>query len=64
MENEEGIRCVACPIFDYNGAVVASVSIAGPTLRITKERLPELIYLLVECTSKISSDLGYLGNKD
>lgn len=59
IENEEGIRCVAAPILNYNGDTVAAVSISGPTLRVTKERLPELIHLLKNYTFNISKELGY-----
>lgn len=59
IENENGIRCVAAPIFNFNGEVIAAISIAGFTFRITKERLPELIYIIKEYSNKISREFGF-----
>ncbi|WP_161955070.1 IclR family transcriptional regulator [Moorella sp. Hama-1] len=58
-ENEEGIRCVGAPIFDHRGRVVAVVSISGPTLHVTPERLPELGRLVRQAGREISRHLGY-----
>ncbi|GAB6099553.1 IclR family transcriptional regulator [Halanaerocella petrolearia] len=59
IENELGIRCIAAPIFDYNGEVVAAVSISGPTMRVTKERISELAEKVKETGLQISYRLGY-----
>lgn len=39
-ELEQGLRCVSAPVFSPSGAVDASISISGPTQRITPERIP------------------------
>lgn len=59
VENELGIRCVAAPVWDHSGQVVASISIAGPESRVTKERVPELAIKLKETGLEISRRLGY-----
>lgn len=59
IENEEGVRCIAAPIFDYRGRVTAAISISGPDYRVTKERIPELAEKLKETARKISERLGY-----
>ncbi|SHE75496.1 transcriptional regulator, IclR family [Caldanaerobius fijiensis DSM 17918] len=59
IEHEEGIRCVAAPIFDGTGQVVAAISVAGPDFRITIERIPELADKVREVAQKISQRLGY-----
>ena len=41
-ENSLGIRCVAAPIFDHTGDVIATVSISGPSSRITDGRIAAL----------------------
>lgn len=59
-ENEPGIRCVAAPILDSSQHVIASISISGPSIRITNERIPELADMVVETSQKISKALGYI----
>lgn len=58
-EHEQHIRCVAAPIQNHTGKVVASISIAGPTTRVTPARVPELIEAVKEAAGKISTRLGY-----
>lgn len=62
MDNEEhepGIRCVAAPVRNHTGKVVASISIAGRTTSVTPARVPDLIQTVRETAEKISSRLGY-----
>ncbi|HZK54279.1 MAG TPA: IclR family transcriptional regulator [Desulfosporosinus sp.] len=62
FEDEEiatGLRCVAAPIFNFTGKVVAAVSIASPKVRLTDEVLPEFVALLKKSTKEISIRLGY-----
>lgn len=59
VENELGIRCVAAPIWDHAGQVVASISVAGPESRVTRERVPELASKIKETGLMISHRLGY-----
>ncbi|MFC0558830.1 IclR family transcriptional regulator [Halalkalibacter alkalisediminis] len=58
-ENEAGISCMATPIFDNRGKIVAAVSISGPSTRLTKERIERLSSILIEVGSKISRRLGF-----
>ena len=44
VDNEEfaqGIRCVARPVFDAGGDMIAAMGISGPSVRIDDERLEE-----------------------
>ncbi len=59
-ENEYGITCIAAPIFDHLGRVVASVSISGPTMRMTEERLESLKEKMLHASKEISARLGYI----
>lgn len=59
-EHEKGIRCIAAPIYDFHGKVIAAISIAGPADRVTKERVHnELAKLILEKTSEVSAKVGY-----
>lgn len=59
-ENEKGIRCVAAPIMDHTGEVIAAISISGPTVRMTMERINnELTQQVVATAVSISQRLGY-----
>ena len=45
IDNEEfaqGIRCVARPIYDANGEMIAALGVSGPSVRVDAERLQEL----------------------
>jgi DNA-binding IclR family transcriptional regulator len=62
LEQEEavaGLRCVAGPVFDHTGRVVAAFSVVGPATRITPERLPEIARLVRATSQQISFRLGY-----
>lgn len=60
IENEEGIRCIAAPIYDFTGKIIASFSISGPSTRVTMERIEnELAEKILNTSKAISSQLGY-----
>ncbi|MFC3883613.1 IclR family transcriptional regulator [Bacillus songklensis] len=59
-ENEYGIICIAVPIFDHLGKVIAAVSISGPTIRMTAERMEQLQTRLLNIGKQISARLGYV----
>lgn len=60
MEGEEGVRCVAAPIKDHEGKVVAAISISGPAVRITCEAIENTLKaVLLETAHQISGALGY-----
>jgi DNA-binding IclR family transcriptional regulator len=45
VDNEEfahGIRCVARPVHDAHGHMIAAIGVSGPSVRVTDERLAEL----------------------
>jgi IclR family KDG regulon transcriptional repressor len=58
-EHELGIRCIAAPILDRSGVVIASVSISGPTKRITPHCLGDLSRHVKETALAVSHALGY-----
>ncbi|NLQ17681.1 DNA-binding transcriptional regulator KdgR [Marinomonas sp. M1K-6] len=58
-EQEEGLRCIAAPIYDRLGNVIAGLSLSFPTLRHTPEKFEKYVGLLQDATTKISEKLGY-----
>jgi DNA-binding IclR family transcriptional regulator len=59
-ENEIGIRCVAAPIRDQLGEVIAAISISGPVSRINVRMLKtELKTRVAETALRISRKIGY-----
>lgn len=58
-EHEIGIRCVAAPIRDNTGKVVASISVAGPTIRMSDDRLQALVEPVKQAAHRISESLGF-----
>jgi IclR family KDG regulon transcriptional repressor len=58
-EREIGVRCIASPILDNRGRVVAAMSISGPSGRITPDRYEELGTLVYAAALGISKRLGF-----
>ena len=58
-ECETGVRCVACPIRDYTGTIVAGISVTGPVTRMTDETIRRIQGRLAEAAGRISRALGY-----
>lgn len=62
LDNEEceiGVRCVAAPVYDFTGKMVAGLSISGPTTRITENKIPEISAELMDIAKRASTVLGY-----
>ena len=59
MEHEDGVRCVRAPVRNHTGKVVASISVSGPSQRMTSSRLEEIAPLVMERAAEISRRLGY-----
>jgi len=65
MDNEEfelGLRCVGAPVRDHSAMVIAAISVTGPVIRLTEDRMPGLAALVVEVAAELSAGLGYLGD--
>lgn len=58
-ENEEGASALGAPLFNTAGAVVAAVSVAAPSFRLTEHRKREIALRLLATTASISSELGF-----
>jgi DNA-binding IclR family transcriptional regulator len=58
-ELELGLAAIAAPVRGERGDVVAALSISGPTLRMTPERINELREVLIEQGLALGARLGY-----
>src|ERR1017187_1124230 len=56
-EDGEGLKCVAAPVRSISGEVIAALSVAGPSLRMTDERVALLVKLVVETARGLSEEL-------
>ena len=60
-ENEESIRCVAVPIFDYSGRPVAALSVSGTVMQVSKDKIEWIAAYAVREAENISRKMGYTG---
>jgi DNA-binding IclR family transcriptional regulator len=64
IDNEEcemGMRCVAIPVRNYTGTIIAGVSVTGPTVRMTFEKINANLPELFAMSKQLSALLGYDG---
>jgi len=57
LDNEEkstGMRCVAAPVFNYYGEVIAGISISGPSIRLSLDRIEDISALVMKKAAILS----------
>ncbi|MBS0321102.1 MAG: helix-turn-helix domain-containing protein [Proteobacteria bacterium] len=57
-EHLHGTRCVASPIFDEHGDVLAALSLAGPNSRLPDERIRQLGPLVAHTADEVTRRMG------
>lgn len=58
-ELEVGLTAAAAPIRNAHGDVIASISVSGPTFRLTEEKVRHVVFQLVDAGEEISHRLGW-----
>jgi IclR family acetate operon transcriptional repressor len=58
-EMEDGVRCIAVPVFDRRGDIAAALSVSGPTTRMTVQRVASLAPVAKGIALELSQALGY-----
>lgn len=58
-ENADGVRCIAAPIFDASGKVIAALGTSSTILQIDETNLTKYIELIKKAAYKVSRQLGY-----
>ncbi len=59
-EREEGVTCIAAPVFDCYGEAIASISISGPTYRLKEKGITTIIKNVTDTAKELSESLGYV----
>lgn len=59
-EHEPNIYCVACPIFNQHGQVIAAMSLTVPSLRLPREGIATFAPLVQTYALRISRKMGYV----
>jgi IclR family KDG regulon transcriptional repressor len=59
-EHEPGIRCIAAPVYDYTGKVIAAVSVSGDKRVISPERDLEVAAAVMATAQAVSRRMGYV----
>lgn len=57
QEFEEGINAIAAPIFNAGHQPIASISVAGPAYRLSKERMLEISPSVIDTAHKIAHEV-------
>jgi len=59
QEYIEGLRCVAAPILNCEGTIVAALSISGPVSRMQNGKFEQCKMSLIKAGNEISEQMGY-----
>jgi IclR family KDG regulon transcriptional repressor len=59
QEHEEGITCLAAPVRDHSGGVVAALSVSWPLFRFDPSKRPAYSARIKGAAEEISAILGY-----
>jgi DNA-binding IclR family transcriptional regulator len=55
VDDEEfapGVRCVARPVFDASGRMIAAIGVSGPSVRVDDRRIAELAEIVMSVSAK------------
>jgi IclR family acetate operon transcriptional repressor len=61
-ERHPGMRCVAAAIFNEFGEPIGGVSVSGPTVRVTPERLGQIGPLVRDAAAAVTAMIGGMSN--
>jgi IclR family KDG regulon transcriptional repressor len=59
-EHEPGIRCIAAPVYDYTGKIIAAISVSGDKRVICPDRDGEIAQAVMANAGAISRRMGYV----
>ncbi|MEO5834560.1 MAG: IclR family transcriptional regulator [Nakamurella sp.] len=59
-EYEDGLNAIAAPVFNLTGAVIAALSVSGPSYRLTESALTALAATVRDAAARLSERLGHV----
>jgi IclR family transcriptional regulator, acetate operon repressor len=62
-ERADGLRCAGAPVFNEHAEVIGALSVSGPTIRMTDERLGELGPLVKRAAADLTDRVGGMAPK-
>jgi IclR family KDG regulon transcriptional repressor len=62
-EFNQGIRCLAAPVRNFTGHVLAAIGISGPVWRVSLDRVAQLTEFVKEVAHRLSQQLGHPGEQ-
>ncbi|MEW6672204.1 MAG: IclR family transcriptional regulator [Thermodesulfobacteriota bacterium] len=62
-ELDEGVHCMAAPIFDHRMKIIAAMSISAPAVRLTSKKMSALEPHLLEVCRSVSKKLEAIGKR-
>lgn len=62
-ESEGGLRAIAAPVRNHNGAVIAALGVAAPVQRMNKKLMQTCVPSVIETADAVSARLGYLPSR-
>ncbi len=62
-EFNQGLRCLAAPVRNFTGHVVAAIGISGPLWRISLDRVAQLTEFVKAVAHRLSQQLGHAGDR-
>ena len=60
-EWNNGINCIAAPLYDATGEIIAGISISGPTSMYSVDKLMEYVPILIDYANRLSARMGSRG---
>ncbi len=58
-ELEPGYAAVGAPVCNHEGRPIAALSVGGPTVRLTRDRIAGIAELVIEAAARVSERLGH-----
>jgi IclR family acetate operon transcriptional repressor len=57
-ERNIGMRCIAAPVFNVFGEVVAGISVSGPTVRMSEDRIEQVAADVMKAAASLTKAIG------